>query len=244
MKALDFKRPSDIEEAYALLVSQKKATVIAGGLFLRLQKQSHPLLVDLDGLGLDYIKEIKDGFIIGAMTTLRALEVSHLPLGITQSVKQVSGIGVRNMATIGGSISGRYPFSDINTALMAADAYLVFYKHGKISMRDYYVHGLEEKDILLEIFLKKPSFSMTKYFKKVYTDFSLVNVSCADDSIAIGARPGKTVMLEDINFNTASSELLKDISFKTDYRASGEYRRALAEALLEDILQERRTYGS
>ena len=85
---------------------------------------------------------------------------------------------------------------------------------------------------------------MTKYFKKVYTDFSLVNVSCADNCLAIGARPGRTVVINQPDVSLSPKELLENVEFDSDYRASGEYRRALAEALVEDILKERGTYGS
>ncbi len=239
MKALDYKIPSDLDEAYDLLNSRKNATLLAGGLFIRLQKNTHPLLIDLNGLNLDYINEIKDGFIIGAMTTLRSLEKSNLPKAIVDSVKQISGVGVRNMATIGGSICGRYPFSDINTALLALDAYLVFYKNGKTSMTKFYKEGLIEKDILVEIYIKKPEFSATKYFKKVYTDLSILNISMADNRLAVGARPGKTIVIEDLN-----EELIANIPFGDDYRASGEYRKAIFKALYTDLLQERSAYGS
>ncbi|MCH4889753.1 hypothetical protein EZV73_19375 [Acidaminobacter sp. JC074] len=239
MKALDLKIPADLDEAYDLLNSRRNATLLAGGLFIRLQKKTHPLLIDLNGLNLDYINEIKDGFIIGAMTNLRSLEKSKLPKAITDAVKQISGIGVRNMATIGGSICGRYPFSDINTALLALDAYLVFYKKGKMSMKDFYENGLDEKDILVEIYIKKPVFSGTKYFKKVYTDLSILNVSMVDNRLAVGARPGKTLVIE--NFNEADFD---KIPFGDDYRASGKYRKALFEALYQDLLEERGAYGS
>lgn len=245
MKCLDIKMPSDFEEAYALLNSQKKATIIAGGLFLRLQKQTIPLLIDLSAMNLSYIKEIKDGFIIGPMTTLRTIETSNLPRALKDSVKQISGVGTRNLATIGGSICGRYPFSDIDNALMALNTYLVFYKSGKTSMRDYYHNGIEDKDILIEIVVPKPDFSMIKYYKKVYTDFSLVNVSLAGSDVAIGARPNRSLVVENIDFNLSAKMILEDVEFGTDFQASGAYRRALAEALLEDILKERKAfYGS
>lgn len=236
MKALDYVKPSDIDEAYALLNTRKNAALIAGGLFLRLQKQTHPLLIDLDNLDLDYIKEVKDGFIVGAMTNLRDIETSLLPVAIKDAVKQISGIGVRNLATIGGSVCGRYPFSDIDTALCAFDAYLTFYKSGKISMRDFYQSGLKDKDILLEIIIKKPEKAMTRSYKKVYTDFSLVNVTYCDGDIAIGARPGRAIVISGID-DQSIEQILDQVDFKSDYRASGDYRKALAKALLEDILK-------
>lgn len=241
MKALDYVKPADLEEAYDLLNSRKKSSLLAGGLFVRLHKKTHPLLIDLEGLGLDYIKEEDDHFKIGAMTTIRSLENSDLPKAIVDAVKQISGVGVRNMATIGGSVSGRFPFSDINTALMALNTDLVFFKNGTVSMRSFYEKAFDDKDILMEIIVKKTGFSSTKYFKKVYTDFSLVNVSLTDDTLAIGARPGRTKV---ISTDEVTVDLIDQFEFKDDYRASAEYRKALAKALLEDLIIERSNYGS
>lgn len=241
MKALDYVKPADLEEAYDLLNSRKNAALLAGGLFIRLHKKTHTLLIDLEGLDLDYIQEAEDHFSIGAMTTIRTLEKSRLPMAIVNAVKQISGVGVRNMATIGGSVSGRFPFSDINTALLALNAELIFYKQGSLSMRDYYEKGVEGKDILLEIRVRKAGFSGMKYYKKVYTDFSIVNVSLTDDTLAIGARPGRTTLIE---YKDLSADLIDGFEFKDDHRASADYRRALAKALLEDLMKERSNYGS
>lgn len=239
MKILEYKRPSDLEEAYSLLNSQKKATLISGGLFLRMQKRTFPLVIDLIDLNLDYIKENSDTYEIGAMTTLRDLETNEsMVSSIVDSVRQISGIGTRNLATIGGSICGRYPFSDIDTTLMALDAKLYFYQCGEISMRDYYCNGLKEKDILLYIKIPKLTNVKTKFFKPVYTDFSLVNISVAGNDIAVGARPSRATYKSNVDFNLDVKEILSDIKFSDDFRASGEYRRALAESLLEDIIKE------
>lgn len=237
MRGLDFKCPMNLDEAYEILNSNDKTVLIAGGLFLRLQKTTYSMIIDLEPLGLSYIKDEGDEFIVGSMTTLREIERSDLPKGIVESVKQISGVGVRNIATVGGSICGRYPFSDINIALMAHDAILVFHKSGEIGIVDFIHNGITERDILVEIKFKKSSFSATKCFKKVYNDFSLVNASMADDRLVIGARPGRGVLVCDI-------EELSDVEFKTDIRASGEYRKDLAKYLVEEIMKEKMVYGS
>lgn len=239
MKVLEYKRPTDLEEAFSLLNGQKNATVIAGGLFLRMQKRTIPLVIDLIDLELDFIEEEDGCFKIGSMVSLREIEVNgSLQKGLIDSVKQISGVGTRNLATIGGSVCGRYPFSDIDTALMALNAELVFYQTGKISMREFYENGLKEKDILLHIEIPKALKSATKFYKPVYTDFSLVNLSVANNSIAIGARPSRAICLENVDFKITAKEILKDVNFYDDFRASGDYRRVLAETLLDDILDE------
>lgn len=239
MKISEYKVPNDIEEAYSLLTSKKNSVVMAGGLFLRLQKKSFPLVIDLSSLDLDFIKEKDEDIVIGAMTTLRELETSKLlPKGISDSVKQIAGVGARNLATIGGSVCGRYPFSDIDTALIALDAKLEFYQNKEISMKEYYTDGLEEEDILLNIKIPKNKKVYTKYFKKVYTDFSIVNVSVCDNRVVVGARPERAIGIDGVDFSKSPKEILENISFSDDFKASKNYRRAVCETLLEDIIKE------
>lgn len=237
MKVIEYKMPIDLDEAYQLINSNKKAQLIAGGLFLRLQNRVIPLLVDLSMLQLDYIKENEATFEVGSMTTLRTIETSKLPNGIKESVKQIAGVGVRNLATIGGSICGRYPFSDINIALQALDCDLVFHKSGLVKVRDFIENGLQDQDILVKVIIQKDTPSYTKYYKKVYTDFSLVNVSVAGNDVVIGSRPGRGQVLENI-LDQDVSTIVGKVDFKDDYKASASYRKALASALLEDIKKE------
>lgn len=239
MIAQTYMRPKTISDAYDILKYNEKAVVLGGGLFLRLQKREIPVLIDLIELDLDYIKETNDMVSIGAMTTLRTIEkTTCLPRNMQEAVKQISGIGTRNIATIGGSVCGRYPFSDINAALIALDATLVFHNSGEVAIREYNNNGLKTKDILVEIRVPKVMFSRTKYFKKVYTDFSVVNVSVSNHDVVVGARPKRAVCLTNVDYNQSASEILKTVEFGTDLQASGDYRRALAEALLTDIMSE------
>ena len=46
------------------------------------------------------------------------------------------------------------------------------------------------------------------------------------------------VYKSNVDFNLSAKEILSDIKFSDDFRASAEYRRALAEMLLEDIIKE------
>jgi CO/xanthine dehydrogenase FAD-binding subunit len=231
-------KPNSINEAYDILKKEKKSVILGGGLFLRMQKNTIPVAVDCMDLLSDQI-DLGDEIIIGAMTSLRAIECFEgLPEGLRESVAQISGVGTRNIATIGGSICGRYPFSDINTALVALNAKLEFHHAGLCDMYTYNNNGLKEKDILLKIHIPKCTYSNSSYYKKVYTDFSMVNLTIVDHRIAVGARPGRAVLLENVDFNRSAKDILSDIEFRDDFKASGPYRRALAEAKLEDMLKD------
>lgn len=241
MKIKEMIYPSAINEAYEQLISQKKATLMGGGMFLRLQHRTIPFVIDLSNLGLNDIEITSTGFTIGAMVTLRQIETHEsIPDGLKACVRQIAGVAVRNMATIGGSVVGRYPFSDVLTALVSLNATLTFHKKGTVPIAQFADHGLDAPDILVSITVPKVTNSLFAAYKPVYTDFSLVNLSIskADTyTISIGATPkhAKSVTIEVLSDSRA---ILDQFDFKTDRRASGQYRRALAKALLEDAFEE------
>ena len=245
MRIRAYLKPEDLHQAYERLVSTKGATVMAGGMFLRLQKRMFPLMIDLSDMGLEGIVEKDDRFEIGAMTPLRTIENDmRLPDALRVAMRQIAGISLRNMATVGGSVMGKYPFSDVITPLLALDAKLHFHTHGEMTLVAFMEAERVKQDILTKITIQKPESSAFKTFKTVYVDFSLLNLAVvkkADQmfTVAIGARPGhaKQVMVEGLEEIDA---ILEAFEFGSNIRASGEYRRAIATAFLEDIREEDR----
>ena len=70
----NYVRAESLEEAYNL--NQKNSSVIgAGMMWLKVQNRIKMTLVDLSGLGLDGVEETDEEFVIGAMCTLRQLEI-------------------------------------------------------------------------------------------------------------------------------------------------------------------------
>ena len=112
-----------LEEAYEL--NQARNSRIMGGMmWMRLGNARVKTIIDMSELGLNEIEETDHVFRIGAMCTLRQLE-EHEGLrkfygdGIAESLRHIVGVQFRNQATVGGSIYGRYGFSDVLTALLA-----------------------------------------------------------------------------------------------------------------------------
>lgn len=114
-KFAKIERPSTPREAYELLRSSKTARYGGGGLWMRLQHRTIPCAIDLSACGLDQIEESDDAFVIGAMTPLSALE-SHAVFAratngvFTAAVRDIVGPQFRNLATVGGSLYGRFGF--------------------------------------------------------------------------------------------------------------------------------------
>ena len=126
------------EEAYEL--NQARSSRIMGGMmWMRLGNARVKTVIDLSELGLDQIEETDHVFKIGAMCTLRQLEL-HQGLremygdGIAECVRHIVGVQFRNQATVGGSIYGRFGFSDVLTALLALDTFVELYNGGIIRL--------------------------------------------------------------------------------------------------------------
>ena len=77
----------------------------------------------------DTIGETEEAFSIGAMATLRDIEMheglnAYCDNAARNAVKDIVGVQFRNMATVGGSIWGRFGFSDVLTVFLALDSYV------------------------------------------------------------------------------------------------------------------------
>ena len=81
MTIREYKKAESLEEAWQL--NQKKPNRVLGGMiWLKMENLNVGTAIDLSGLGLDTIEETDEGFSIGAMVTLRQLELHPGRAGI------------------------------------------------------------------------------------------------------------------------------------------------------------------
>lgn len=245
-----YAKVSSLEEAYEL--NQKKMnTIIGGGLWLRTGKKNIQTAIDLSGLGLDEIKEEEDAFLIGAMATLRQLEThpaidAYTGGAVRESLRHIVGVQMRNCATVGGSIYGRFGFSDPLCCLLGLDCEVELYRAGRVPLAEF-AKMKKDNDILVQVILKKTD------RKAVYlsqrnsaTDFPVV--SCAvskgekGNYAVIGARPCLPVIVEDTaglleqgedGWKAFAQKVQEEVSFADNTRASGAYRRHVAGVLVK-----------
>ncbi len=193
-----YAKAESLEHAQHLLLSDERNAILGGYAFLRLGSRSIGTAIDLSGLDLQYIRETEDHIEIGAMTTLREIEVSpllqrHFSGMLPLAASGVAGVQVRNQATIGGTAAGRYGFSDLLCALVAMDAEVGLYNVGKIPLEEY-LQRKAGKEIIKKMIL--PAGEAVGAFRAVRNstgDFALINVAVCHSGrgwrIAVGARP-------------------------------------------------------
>ena len=205
MNIRNYVRVQSLEEAYELNQG-RKSRIIGGMLWLKMGKGSIQTAIAPCDLGLDPIEETEDQFSIGAMVNLRQLEL-HPGLNVyTQgamaaAVRDIVGVQFRNLATVGGSIWGRFGFSDVLTQLLAMDSYVELYKGGLVPLEDF-AACKHDNDILVRLVVKKtPGQFVYQAMRNQRTDFPVL--TCAVSRMegkcraVIGARPSRAIVVRD-----------------------------------------------
>lgn len=198
-------RAQSLEEAYQLNQNTRNR-VIGGMLWVKMGNGSVNTAIDLCGLGLNRIEETEEEFSIGASVTLRQIEMheglnAYACGAVKRAVKDIVGVQFRNMATVGGSLWGRFGFSDVLTVFLAMDSYVELYKGGVVPLSQFAQMGYE-RDILVRLIVKKtPGRFAYQAMRIQRTDFPVL--ACAVSEMngqyraVIGARPGRAMVVRD-----------------------------------------------
>lgn len=258
MKVNEYYRPSSLEDAYKKLQEDPRNMLLAGGLWIKKMGLATNCLIDLSSLSLNKIEDKPNEVIVGSMVTQRDFENSPIIKSlyngsIAFAVREVMGVNFRNLATVGGSIMGRYTFSDVICGLLPYDVKLELYPKQEMSLEDYLNYKGKLNAILVNIHIKK---GIGKgYFKKVKItalDFPIINfaISKVDGkySIAVGSRPMVASLahsaMDYINkssnpdFAKVAEMVSEELSYLDNKDASKEYRKDLTKVYVRRALEE------
>ncbi|MCF0230123.1 MAG: FAD binding domain-containing protein, partial [Parasporobacterium sp.] len=190
------------------------------------------------------------------MVTLRQFETNGLLNQLTgnavrESVRNIVGVQFRNIATVGGSVYGRFGFSDVITVLMAMNSRVVMYKEGEIPLKDFAAMK-RTRDILVKIIVPKADCNVVyQSMRHTKTDFPVLTCCAFRNSMGtgcvIGARPGTARVAADQE-NILAAGLTEDrikafaeyvsgnTSFGSNLRGSSEYRARICRTLVKRTL--------
>lgn len=133
--------PRSLPEVCSLISGgdRDETMLLAGGtdaiLQMRRRERVPRRVIGLKGVSdLDFVREQTDGSLaIGAMTTLHTLltapAVGERYAILSETLAQIGGPELRNLATIGGNIAGALPCADLPPALMTLDAKVKLSSH-------------------------------------------------------------------------------------------------------------------
>ncbi len=260
MQIREYRRPTDLEEAYALLCKGKTNRILGGCTFLKRTHIKIGTAIDLADCGLSYIRETEDAVFIGSYTSLREIETSELlerafGAALREPLEHLIGVQLRNAITIGAHVASRFGFSDIIPTLLALRACVRFYKGGVKTLWDYMREPAPEKDILLEIILPKEGRrTRVQMLRSSYNDYSVFCLAMSrageDWIVSAGVFPGRARLAEGAmaemngrHVTAADAPALADkitaeYRFGSNYRGSAEYRRELCRVFSRRAIEE------
>jgi carbon-monoxide dehydrogenase medium subunit len=196
MIPFDLAEPKSLAEAIKLLDPDDAAVrPFAGGTALMLMMKAGVFrptrLVSLGKIEKKYsgIATAKDGLRIGAMTTLSALEhsadVRRLTPVITRTLRTLSNVRVRNVATVGGALAHADPHMDLPPVLIALGASIsIAGPQGEhaLAVEDlftgYFETVLKKNELISELHVPAQD--------KKYAAYLKVTTGSADDWPALG----------------------------------------------------------
>jgi carbon-monoxide dehydrogenase medium subunit len=193
----EYYAPGTLDVATGLLEKfGEDAQILAGGTDLipqMKQRRNEPKhIVNIKGIpGLACIEETPEGIKIGALTKLRAVELSplireRLPI-LSEAAESIGSIQIRNLGTIGGNICNASPSADMATPLLALDARVYIYsKEGAktCTIAEFFQIGgdvnLGRGEIITGFIVPKPPAGAGSAFEKVgWTTFDIATVNVA-----------------------------------------------------------------
>ena len=252
-------RAKSLDEAYELY-QKKNNTVLGGMLWLKMQNKTMGSAIDLCDLGLDRIEEDEKEFRIGAYVSLRQLEKSEALSAYTQgamagAMEHIVGVQFRNVATVGGSIWGRYGFSDVLTIFRALGADVRLHKAGRMSLDEFVAFPRTKRDILVEIIVPKCCDRVIYLSQRnTATDFPVLTCAISHGRegwrTAIGARPYMAAVVrneemllpetaEAVTPEAAESyaaRVSEQVRFDSNMRAGAAYRKKICRVLVRRAL--------
>lgn len=256
MKAKSFVSVGSWQEAYKLLKASPKNKIVGGGLWFKKGNAEVETLIDLSKLNLNKIEDKGTYIEVGSMVTQSEFEKSPLirSLGggvISFATSEIMGPAFRNIATVGGSIYGKYGFSDLITVLLGFEVELQFYPNAKMSLDEYVAKPGFYDGILTHIRIKKSE--VKGFFKKVKAnsiDYPILNVCITKGEkykVVVGSRPLVATSLEKVNeylnnggtdFDKAAELAAEEIKVGDSMATKGEYRKQLVKVYVKRGLEE------
>src|SRR5579885_1299470 len=194
LKISAYHHPTSLGEAVRLLAEEGR-TMIAGGTDLLVNPRymrGVNEVIDIHGLGLDYITIREGWLLIGAGVTMRTVArhpaIQELADGILARAAAVCGSpNIRNMATLAGNVASALPSADTPPALLALNAQALLVGTGGerlVPLEQFFTgpaKSVRERELIQEIRIPLDETAQGGFYKigRTAEDISLVNAAAA-----------------------------------------------------------------
>ena len=203
----NYVQAESLEQAWQL--NQKRSARVLGGmLWLKMGKNTVGTAIDPVQAGVGYHRRTRRcichrryGHAAAAGTAPRPDACTRG--AVAKALQPIVGVQFRNLATAGGSIWGRFGFSDVLTLFLALDAKVELYKGGVMPL-ELFAALPYDRDILVRLIVPKTSCILAYEAMRIQrTDLPVLTCAVAqtggETRAVIGARPGKAVVVRDAN---------------------------------------------
>jgi carbon-monoxide dehydrogenase medium subunit len=255
MYSFEYHKPSSLSEAASLLASHEDAKLLAGGqtyiptLKQRLARPS--AVIDLSGVAeLKGIKEEASGVTIGAMTRHAEVANSDVVQRVIPALAELAGwIGdpaVRNLGTLGGSISNNDPAADYPGAVLGLNAAVRTNKR-EVKGDDFFLGmfetALEPDEIVTAVHFPRPDKAHYEKFRHPASRYAMAGVFVAQTGgqirVAItGAGPTvfratdmERALTQSFSLAALDSIAVDPSGLNSDLHGSAEYRANLVKVM-------------
>lgn len=283
MRSYFYESPASFDELFAIVKdTSNEVKFLAGGsdfvprLSFELNQipkegKRDLMIVSLASMGLDSITETNNEVRIGSTATFTDIKENDIikrnfPV-LIETINELAGVSVRNIATIGGNVMNASPAADIVPTIMVLGA--VFVLKGvngerEVDSKDFFtgpgktVAGNQE--VLKEIIIKKQKgfSSFIKLGRRKAETLSVVNASayiekenniCTAARISVGSVAPTVLRCKDVedaligkeltkeNMKVASLKVLDAISPIDDIRATAWYRNKVAPVIVRRAIE-------
>ena len=244
-----YEKANTLEDVEKILDENEESKILAGGQTLiptmKQRLASPSTLVDISGIDeLKFITDYGASITVGSTTTHNEVLSSDIIKNKIPSLADLAeGIGdphVRNMGTIGGSISNNDPTADYPTACLSLKAKIKTNKRD-ISAEDFFVGlfetALEENEIVVSIefcipkkasYMKFPNpasrYAMAGVYVSVFDDSINVAVTGASENGVFKWTEMEEALSREFTLEKAKSVKLSSEGVMSDIHADSAYR--------------------
>jgi len=254
LKPFELIEPQSLREAVAALEASDARPMSGGSAIMLMMKAgvlSPSRLVSLRRLNLEGIETANGALRVGAMTTLRALEKSDVVRNgwpvITRTLRTLSNVRVRNVATLGGHLAHGDPHMDLPPLLSALGATVTIAgpKGERTSPVEALYSGylettLKKGELITKVEIPALGKKRAAYLKcttRSADDWPALGVAVVMDgdkpTIVVSAATDRPTRL-------ASVEAAETLHIEGDLHGSAEYKKQLLRVYLKRAMNEAR----